>query len=108
MLQTGSLVAGYRIEGLIGQGGMGMVYEATQLSLNRVVALKILTPGLSGDVSFRERFRREGQIQAAIDHPAILPIYEAGDVDEGLFIAVRLVRGGTLKDLIVSRELEGG
>ena len=57
---------------------MGVVYEATQLSLNRTVALKVLAPHLSDDISFRERFRREGQIQAGIDHAHIVTVYEAG------------------------------
>ena len=100
-------MAGYRIESILGQGGMGTVYEATQLSLNRIVALKILSPQLGSDLVFRERFRREGHIQAAIDHPHIVTVYEAGEVDDVLFLAMRLVRGSTLKDMIVGRDLEG-
>src|SRR4051794_957465 len=79
---------------------MGVVYRATQLSLNRLVALKVLPSELSEDRGFRERFRREGQLQAAIDHPHIVTVYEAGDSDHGLFIAMRVVQGPTLKDLI--------
>ena len=100
MLATGTVIAGYRIERGLGQGGMGVVYEATQLSLNRTVALKLLAAQLGEDVDFRERFRREGMIQAGIDHPHIVPVYEAGDVDGALFIAMRLVRGSNLKELI--------
>ena len=85
---------------------MGVVYEATQLSLNRTVALKVLAPHLSDDPAFRARFRREGQIQAAIDHPNIVTVHEAGETEYGLFIAMRLVRGPTLKDLILDRELD--
>ena len=106
-VDIGSLVAGYRIEGVLGRGGMGVVYEAHQLSLDRPVALKILSPELSADDAFRERFRREGLIQARIDHPHIVPIYEAGEHAGGLFLAMRIVRGPTLKDLIAMRELEG-
>ena len=106
-VEIGSLVAGYRIEGVLGRGGMGVVYEAHQLSLDRPVALKILSPELSSDDAFRERFRREGLIQARIDHPHIVPIYEAGEHAGGLFLAMRIVRGPTLKDLIAMRELEG-
>ena len=97
MLKTGTTVSGYRIDGLLGQGGMGAVYEATQLSLNRTVALKFLAAHLGDDPTFRERFRREGQIQAAIDHPHIITVFEAGESDEGLFLAMRLVGDPTSK-----------
>jgi hypothetical protein len=106
LLDRGTLVAGYRIDAILGRGGMGVVYEATQLSLNRKVALKLLTPQLGADPAFRERFRREGLIQAAIDHPHIVTVYEAGETDEGLFLAMRIVRGPTLKAMIVARELD--
>jgi serine/threonine protein kinase len=106
MLEPGTQVAGYRIEGVLGHGGMGIVYSARQIALERLVALKILAPQLSADESFRQRFRREGQIQAAMDHPHIIPVYEAGEIDGALFITMRLVRGPTLKDLIVARQLE--
>ena len=62
---------------------MGVVYEATQVSLNRTVALKVLAPHLSGDLLFRERFRREGQIQAGIDHEHIVTVHEAGESEHG-------------------------
>ena len=65
MLEEGTIVSGYRVDGVLGEGGMGAVYEATQLSLNRVVALKLLAPNLSDDPGFRARFEREGQVQAA-------------------------------------------
>jgi serine/threonine protein kinase len=106
VLPQGTVVAGYRIEKPLGQGGMGVVYEATQLSLNRTVALKFLAGHFSQDVDFRERFRREGVIQAAIDHPHIVPVYEAGEVEDGLFLAMRLIRGSNLKELIVSGEVD--
>jgi hypothetical protein len=108
ILQKGSTLGGYRITGILGQGGMGVVYEAEQVTLNRTVALKVLAPHLSDDLLFRERFRREGQLQANIDHPHIVTVYEAGDSDEGVFIAMRLIRGPNLKDMIVSRELDPG
>ena len=107
-LEKGTTIAGYRIEGILGQGGMGVVYEATQLSLNRTVALKLLAANLGDDPAFRERFRREGLLQAQIDHPNIVTVYEAGDTEDGLFLAMRLVRGPNLKDMIVSRELDAG
>jgi serine/threonine-protein kinase len=105
MLASGDVVAGYRIERIIGQGGMGVVYEAAQLTLQRTVALKFLSAHFLDDVDFRERFRREGVVQAAIDHPHIVPVYEAGEVPQGLFLAMRMVRGPNLKELIVEGEL---
>jgi hypothetical protein len=106
MLPIGTTLAGYRIDGVLGQGGMGTVYEATQLSLERVVALKLLAAHLSNDMAFRARFRREGQVQARLEHPHVVTVYEAGETEQGLFIAMRLVRGPTLKDLINDRELD--
>jgi Protein kinase domain/Domain of unknown function (DUF4440) len=105
VLQPGAQVGGYRIERRLGQGGMGVVYEATQLSLQRRVALKVLSPELSADPAFGERFRREGRLQATIEHPHIVTVYEAGEVPEGLFIAMRLVRGRTLKALVAGGPL---
>ncbi len=85
---------------------MGAVYEATQLSLNRVVALKLLAPNLSDDPGFRARFEREGQVQAALDHDHIVSVYEAGQSDYGLFLAMRLIGGPTLKQLILDGDLD--
>ena len=104
--RDGDVVAGYRIVHVLGRGGMGVVYEAKQLSLNRTVALKFLSAHFLQDVDFRERFRREGVLQAGIDHPHIVPVYEAGEVAEGLFLAMRLVRGPNLKELIAGGDLE--
>ena len=84
---------------------MGVVYRATQLSLNRVVALKLLSSELSDDAGFRARFQREGQLQAALDHQHIVPVYEAGQTEFGLFLAMRIIDGPTLKDLIVTGRL---
>jgi serine/threonine-protein kinase len=107
-LRKGSVMAGYRIERILGAGGMGVVYQATQLSLNRTVALKVLSPGLSRDPTFRKRFRREAEIQAGLDHPHIVAVHEAGETAAGLFMAMRLIRGPNLKDMIVGRELDPG
>jgi serine/threonine protein kinase len=85
---------------------MGAVYEATQLSLNRVVALKLLAPNLSDDAGFRARFEREGQVQAALDHEHIVAVYEAGQSEYGLFLAMRLIAGPTLKQLILDDDLD--
>jgi serine/threonine protein kinase len=108
VLDKGTTLAGYRIDGILGQGGMGVVYEATQLSLDRVVALKVLASHLTEDITFIQRFQREGQIQAKIDHPNIVTVFDSGKTDEGFFIAMRLVRGPNLKDMIVARELDPG
>ena len=108
MLDKGTTLAGYRIDGVLGQGGMGVVYEATQLSLDRRVALKLLATHLGEDALFRERFRREALIQANIDHPHIVTVFEAGESDEGLFMAMRMVRGPNLKDMIIARQLDAG
>jgi hypothetical protein len=100
MLATGRTLAGYRVEGVLGGGGMGVVYEATQLSLERTVALKVLAPHLSADPEFAARFRREAMLQAALDHPNIVPVYEAGESEDGLYLAMKLVRGSDLRRLV--------
>ncbi len=99
-------MAGYRVDNVLGEGGMAVVYRATQLSLSRVVALKVLSPQLSGDLGFRTRFQREGQLQAALDHEHIVPVYEAGECEHGLFMAMRLIAGPTLKELILTHQLD--
>jgi serine/threonine protein kinase len=85
---------------------MAAVYEATQLSLNRVVALKLLASNLSDDPGFRARFEREGHVQAALDHEHIVTVYEAGQSEHGLFLAMRLIAGPTLKRLILDGDLD--
>jgi serine/threonine protein kinase len=85
---------------------MGTVYRATQLSLKRPVALKVLAYELSNDPGFCARFEREGQVQAALDHDHIVSVYEAGQTEHGMFIAMRLIEGPTLKDVIFSGELD--
>src|SRR5918994_5290876 len=106
-MRPGDQVAGYRIESVLGRGGMGVVYEATQRSLNRTVALKVLPVDLRHDPVFRARFRREGELQASLDHPNIVTVYEAGETDDVLYLAMRRVRGSTLKPLIAAGELDG-
>lgn len=100
VLTMGTVVAGYRVDRVLGEGGMGVVYEATQLSLERKVALKIVASGLSADSAFRARFRREGQIQASLEHPNIGTVYEAGEEHGLLFLAMRLIHGTSLKAMI--------
>ncbi len=99
-LAIGSTVAGYRIDGLIARGGMGVVYRATHLSLERPVALKVISGELAGREGFRERFLRESRLAARLDHPAVVPVYDARDVDGELIVAMRLVEGGDLRRTI--------
>jgi hypothetical protein len=87
-IAAGSRVGNYVLDSLIAQGGMGAVYRARDDRLDRVVALKILAEGLAADPSFRGRFADESRIAAALDHPHIVPIYEAGESDGLLFIAM--------------------
>jgi serine/threonine-protein kinase len=99
-LHIGSELAGYRVEALIGRGGMAVVYRAEDLRLGRKVALKLLAPELSSDLRFRQRFSRESRLAASIDHPNILPIYEAGEADGVLYLVMRYVVGFDLKVLL--------
>ena len=96
----GSELAGYRIEALIGRGGMGAVYRAEELTLGRKVALKVIAPELAQDSRFRERFLRESRIAASLDHPHIVPIFKAGEEDGALFLAMRYVEGTDLGKLL--------
>jgi tRNA A-37 threonylcarbamoyl transferase component Bud32/sugar lactone lactonase YvrE len=98
--RIGTELAGYRIEVLIGRGGMSVVYLAEDLALGRKVALKLMAPELSEDRSFRERFRRESRLAASIDHPNVIPIYDAGEAEGLLYIAMRYVEGTDLKALL--------
>src|SRR6266571_1913325 len=100
LLAVGAELAGYRIESLLGRGGMGVVYRAHDLALDRDVAIKLLAPELAEDVRFRERFLRESRLAASLDHPAIIPIFDAGAVAGQLYIAMRLVEGTDLKRLL--------
>jgi serine/threonine-protein kinase len=98
----GQVIGNYRIEKLVGQGGMAVVYRATQLSLGRRVALKVITPEQADDAEFRARFQRESMIAASIDHPNVVPIYESGAHGDLLFIAMRFIEGVDLRTLLES------
>ena len=100
VLAPGTTVAGYRVEALIGRGGMGAVYRAVEEGLGRKVALKVIAPELAQDERFRERFLRESRIAASLDHPHVIPIYQAGDEDGLLFLAMRYVEGYDLAKLV--------
>jgi predicted ATPase len=104
-LGSGSLLSGFRIDAEIARGGMGVVYRATQLSLARQVALKVVAPDLAGEEEFRTRFLREGKLAASLDHPNLLPVYEAGEADGVLYLAMRFVQGESLAQLLAR---EGG
>ena len=99
---TGDTVAGYEIERLVGRGGMGEIYRARDPRLERRVALKLLAERFSEDAEFRERLLRESRIAASLDHPNVIPVYEAGDTDDRLFIAMRFVEGSDLAALLRS------
>jgi DNA-binding beta-propeller fold protein YncE len=96
----GSQIAGYRVEEQIGRGGMAVVYRAYDPRLDRHVALKILAPSLADDEAFRQRFIRESRAAAAVDHPHIIPVFDAGEANGVLFIAMRFVRGRDVRTLL--------
>jgi YVTN family beta-propeller protein len=96
----GTELAGYRIEALVGRGGMGAVYRADETRLGRKVALKVIATELADDRRFRERFLRESRIAASLDHPHIVPIYQAGEDAGALFIAMRYVDGASLAQVV--------
>ena len=83
-LAEGSIIAGCTVETVAGRGGMGVVYRATQLALRRPVAVKAIAADLAQDTDYRERFERESRLAASIDHPNVIPVYEAGDFDGAL------------------------
>jgi streptogramin lyase/tRNA A-37 threonylcarbamoyl transferase component Bud32 len=98
--RIGTELAGYRILEVLGRGGMGVVFLAEQAFPKRRVALKLLVPNLAEDERFRERFVRESNLAASIDHPNIIPIYGAGEADGVLYIAMRYVQGTDLRTLL--------
>lgn len=100
MLAPGSTFAGYEIESVVGVGGIGILYRARQLRLDRPVALKLVEPEKASDPVIRERLRREARAVAALDHPNVVPLYEAGEQDGMVFIATRWVEGMELGALI--------
>jgi serine/threonine-protein kinase len=107
--RIGTEIIGYRIEALVGRGGMGVVYRAYDLRLKRNVALKLIVPELSSDARFRERFLTETELAASLEHPNVVPVHDAGEVDDQLYIAMRYVEGGELKTLLqTDGQLEPG
>ena len=98
--RIGSELSGYRLEELVGRGGMGVVYRAHDVALERPVALKLLSPSLAADRDFRQRFLVESRLAAALDHPCVVPIYDAGEAEDQLYLAMRYVEGTDLKRLL--------
>ncbi|WP_225099456.1 serine/threonine-protein kinase [Streptomyces sp. CoH27] len=96
----GAEIAGYRVERELGRGGMAVVYRARDLRLGRTVALKLLAPEYTRNEAFRRRFEQESRVAAAIEHPHIVPVFEAGEADGILYIAMCLVAGLDLRALI--------
>ena len=99
-IAVGTEIGPYRVEAYLDRGGMASVYEATDLRLNRTVALKVLAHEVSESANFRERFIRESRFAASLDHPNIVPIYEAGESGGLLYIAMRYVRGANLAEVL--------
>src|SRR5262249_12093364 len=103
-LPPGTQLGGYRVATVLGRGGMGVVYLAQQLALDRRCALKVINPDLSDDQEFRDRFMNEAQLAAAIDHRRIIPGYDAGEADGRLYLSMRYVKGLDLRAIL---QLEG-
>src|SRR4051812_18679237 len=102
-LRPGEEFAGHRIEGVLGSGGMGVVYRVTDMRLNRSVALKVITPALSADEDFRRRFQRESELAASVRQQNVVTIYQAGEADSLLFVTMELIQGMDLRALIAQR-----
>jgi hypothetical protein len=99
---VGSVFAGYRLEAVAGRGGMGVVYRARQLRPDRLVALKVIAPDYAQDPVFRQRFERESEVAASLEHPNVIPVYQVDEVDGLLFLAMRFVDGADLHTLVGS------
>ena len=102
----GKAIKHYEIEELLGRGGMGIVYRARDTRLGRPVALKLLPPEFTRDEDRKTRFLQEARAASAVNHPAIAQVYDVDESPEGLFIAMELVEGRTVKALIEARELD--
>src|SRR4051812_6016722 len=109
-LRPGEEFAGHRIEGVLGRGGMGVVYRVTDLRLNRLVALKVIAPALSADDDFRRRFQRESQVAASVRQQNVVTIFQAGEAPDGLlFVTMELIHGTDLRVMLTERgKLDAG
>ena len=105
-LEQGSLFAGYRIEGLLDRGGMGVVYKATDMDLERTVALKIIAPEHTQNADAVTRFKAEARLAASLEHPNIVPIHRGGEFQGVLYLAMRFVAGTNLRHVIDRGQLD--
>jgi tRNA A-37 threonylcarbamoyl transferase component Bud32 len=103
LLPLGGTFAGLHVESLVGRGGMGVVYRARQVAPYRTVALKVLAPELDGDHTARARFLAEIELLAAVEHPHIVPMYDAGETDGRLWLTMRLLEGPSIRSLVERR-----
>src|SRR3954447_6922763 len=103
-LKPGSTFADHAIRGVCGRGGMGVVYRATHIPLEREVALKVIAPEFSNDHEFRRRFRREFRATASIQHPNVVPVYHAGEEDGLLYVTMRYVDGTDLARVLAAEK----
>jgi hypothetical protein len=103
---VGQTLKHYRVDDLIGQGGMGVVYRAHDLKLQRPVAIKVLPPELTGDAERRKRFLLEARAAARITHPAIAQVYDVDEHEGTIFMAMELVEGKTVRELVQHRQLD--
>src|ERR1700716_2727229 len=99
-LAAGAQFAGCRIKGVLGRGGIGVIYRATELRLGRPVALKLIATEQAADPDVRERFEREARMTASIEHPHLVPVYAAGEEDGHLYLVMRYVPGTDLHALL--------
>src|SRR4051794_19282345 len=106
VVDQGTVVGSYRVDAVLGRGGMGTVFRATNVDSGRVVALKVVSPGLTWDSRRGERFRGEGRAQAALEHPHVVTVYEAGESERGPYLAMQLIDGPTLVELVRERKLD--
>jgi serine/threonine protein kinase len=102
-LSIGDIFAGHRLEAVLGRGGMGIVYLAMHERLKQRRALKVISPAFSSDEQFRRRFERESEVAASLEHAHVIPIYDAGEDEDQLYIAMRYIEGTDMHELIGER-----